>query len=132
MAEPQSDYLIDSDIFIDAARGYAPAIDFLSQRRSLGPIRMSAITAMELVAGCRNKTELSVVKSAVESMIILELSAETSAIAYSQMTAYFLSDSLQIPDSLEAATAIHHNLTLCTRNAKHYKMISALSLHRPY
>ena len=46
--------LIDSDILVDALRGIPAAIAFLADQRAAGGIPISAISAMELVGGCRN------------------------------------------------------------------------------
>jgi hypothetical protein len=46
--------------------------------------------------------------------------------------ASFLSHGLLIPDALIAATALEFNLTLCTKNIRHFQMIPDLELFRPY
>jgi predicted nucleic acid-binding protein len=50
--------LIDTDILIDAARSRSEAEAFLRSRRAGAGISISIISAMELVAGCRDATEL--------------------------------------------------------------------------
>ncbi len=37
-----------------------------------------------------------------------------------------------IPDALIAATAVDHNLTLYTKNTRHFQMIPQLTVVRPY
>jgi hypothetical protein len=50
-------YLIDSDIMVDFTRGAAGAVDYLE---SLGrDCRISAITALELIAGARSRLEVA-------------------------------------------------------------------------
>jgi predicted nucleic acid-binding protein len=50
-------YLIDTDIMVDFTRGAAEAVDYL---QSLGPAcRISAITALELIAGARSQRDVA-------------------------------------------------------------------------
>jgi predicted nucleic acid-binding protein len=50
--------LVDTDVLIDASRGVDKAIDFLKEHESLGDVGISVITQMELVVGCRDKSDL--------------------------------------------------------------------------
>jgi predicted nucleic acid-binding protein len=50
--------LIDTDILIDAARQINEAVDFLTKVERQFVLTISVITHMELLIGCRNKTEL--------------------------------------------------------------------------
>jgi len=123
--------LTDSDILIDASRGLAEAVAFLTAQQNVGS-RISVISAMELVAGCRNAKELSQVQQFLQTITILPVSANVSQVAYRLMETFFLSHGLLIPDSLIAATALEHGLTLYTKNVRHFGMIPALTVVRPY
>ena len=48
------------------------------------------------------------------------------------METFYLSHGLGIPDALVAATAIHHQLVLYTRNVRHFQMIPDLKVVPPY
>jgi predicted nucleic acid-binding protein len=50
--------VIDTDILIDASRAIGEAIAYLDQVEQRSELAVSAITEMELVVGCRDKTEL--------------------------------------------------------------------------
>jgi predicted nucleic acid-binding protein len=50
--------LIDTDILIDASRNIVEAIACLDRIEQHSNPALSVITRMELVVGCRNKTEL--------------------------------------------------------------------------
>jgi predicted nucleic acid-binding protein len=50
--------LVDSDILIDAGREIDEAINFLLENEDETQLAISAVTQMELMVGCRNKTEL--------------------------------------------------------------------------
>ena len=50
--------LIDTDILIDVGRGVNDAIDCVQRIEQQSALATSAVTQMELIIGCRNKTEL--------------------------------------------------------------------------
>jgi predicted nucleic acid-binding protein len=124
--------LTDTDILIDAARGLADAGEFLTAQRVVKGIHISIISAMELVAGCRNAVELAQLQQFLQRVIILPISAAVSQRAYQLMESFSLSHGLLIPDALIAATALEHGLTLYTKNVRHFKMIPELTVVRPY
>jgi len=122
-------YLIDSDVMVDFTRGNAKAADYLD---SLGDdCLLSAITALELIAGARNQrevTDLDVLISAYEQM------PPTGGIvrrAYALMMAFARSHGFDALDAPIAATAIENSLTLVSKNRKHFQMIGELSLDVP-
>ena len=55
--------LIDTDILVDALRGITDAVDFLASLQADSALQISVISAMELIAGCRNARELSICAS---------------------------------------------------------------------
>jgi predicted nucleic acid-binding protein len=124
--------LIDSDILIDAIRGYPPAIAFLATQHAAGNAQISIISGMELVAGCRDAVELRQVQQFLQRLTVLQLGAVASQSAYSLMTILFLSDGLLIPDALIAATALEHDLPLYTRNVRHFRSVPGLTIIQPY
>ena len=48
--------VIDSNILIDAMNGIVDTVAFL-EKQQIAEIQISIVSAMELVAGCRNKIE---------------------------------------------------------------------------
>ena len=50
--------LVDTDILIDAGRSIKEAVTALEKAESEAALGISTITQMELIVGCRNKTEL--------------------------------------------------------------------------
>ena len=52
--------IVDTDILIDAGRGIQEAIDFLKQTQLSNTyiLAISIVTQLELMVGCRNKSEL--------------------------------------------------------------------------
>lgn len=124
--------LIDTDILIDSARGVIEARQFLSERHSVDAVRLSIISAMELIRGCRGTLELREVQRMLSRVTVLPVSTAASETAYRLIEALFLSHGLAIPDALIAATAIEHCLVVYTRNVRHFEPISGLNVVKPY
>ena len=124
--------LIDSDILIDATRNFADAKTFLSQRWAVDGIQVSIVSAMELIAGCRNAADLKQVQQFFERTTVLPISGGVSQIAYGWMQSFFLGHGLLIPDALIAATAFDNGLVLYSKNTRHFEMLPGLRVIRPY
>lgn len=124
--------LIDSDILIDAERGVPDAIAFTLAQQMLTGTQMSAVTAMELLVGCRNRQELLVVENFLSQTTIHEITPAISQHARELVGTYCLGHGLMIPDSLIAATALALGLPLYTKNVRHFQMIPLLTTVRPY
>ncbi len=50
--------IVDSDILIDVARGDSDAINYCQRLEKTSVLAVSTVTQLELIVGCRNKTEL--------------------------------------------------------------------------
>jgi predicted nucleic acid-binding protein len=124
--------LIDTNIFVDDARGVADATAFLRSRVAANDLRLSVITAMELVQGCRDASALAQVRRLLRQTIAVPIGDAISERAPDLMDSYFLSHGLLIPDALIAATALEHGLTLYTRNVRDFQMIPSLTRIQPY
>jgi predicted nucleic acid-binding protein len=124
--------LIDTDILVDALRGITDAVDFLASLQADTALQISVISAMELIAGCRNARELSQLRQFLQQIKVLPIDANISWRAHELMNSFFLSHGLLIPDALIAATALELGLTLCTKNIRHFQMIEGLEVSRPY
>lgn len=124
--------LIDTDILIDGARGLSEARRFLLALRGEGALRVSIVSAMELIRGCHNTQELRQVQRMLNEVTVLPVSAAASETAYRLVEALFLSHGLAVPDALIAATAIEHSLAVYTRNIRHFRPIAGLQVIQPY
>jgi predicted nucleic acid-binding protein len=125
--------LLDTTVLIDLSRGNTDAADLVDMAFDAEtPLFISVISAMELIAGCQDKTEVAKVEKLVADFHLLHLLPSISAEAYALMLAYSKSHGLAIPDALIAATAIIHGLELATDNERHFKMIRELKVTRPY
>lgn len=52
-----ADLLVDSDLLIDVSRNVREAIDYLRRQGGAFTLVISTSTQMELLVGCRNKSE---------------------------------------------------------------------------
>ena len=123
--------VIDSNILIDAMHGIVDALAFLEQQQT-AEIQISIVSAMELIAGCRNKLEMTELQKFFQKCTFLPVTATISQIAFQLMQSFYLSHGLTLSDALIAATAIEHDLTLYTRNTRHFRMIPQLEISQPY
>lgn len=124
--------LIDTDILIDAERGLADAVTFLAAQHAVAGVRISIVSAMELITGCRNSAELAKVRQFLQSVTILPIDVAISQAAFGMVESFNLSHGSRIPDALIAATALISGLPLYTKNVRHFQMIAPSSIIRPY
>ena len=122
-------YLVDTDVLIDVSRNNEAAIDFLDHLDDSWS--MSIITALELIVGARNKEEVTQIDQLIAAYSATPLTAEIGNLSYGLLRQFAKSHGLRVFDSLIAATALAENLTLVTKNKKHFQMISTLKLGIP-
>jgi predicted nucleic acid-binding protein len=120
--------LIDSDILIDFARNEIKAVEFLEEALRKDVTKISAVSHMELIVGCRNKRELNALDGFVGRFEIIHLSSDISTQATDLLRRYRSSHGLMIPDALIAATALQETEPLATRNHRHFVFIEDLKL----
>jgi predicted nucleic acid-binding protein len=118
----------DTDILIDLARGDAHATSHLATLRQTSSIGISSVTEMELIVGCRNKTELRELDELLKFFQIVKLTSQISDRAVFLLRQYRPSHGLLLADSLIAATALASNLALITKNQRDYRFIEGLNL----
>ena len=108
-------------------RGNEKAAQFLN---ALGQLKVSAVSYMELVQGCRNKQELERLKKdfSLREVEVLPISERVCDRAVSVVEAHFLGDGLTLADALIAAAALERQLPIATANTKHYQRIEGLKI----
>ncbi|MBI2652896.1 type II toxin-antitoxin system VapC family toxin [Candidatus Woesearchaeota archaeon] len=121
-------YLVDTDILIDISKGNNQAIKFLD---SLTEIKISVISAMELIVGARNKKEITAIEDFLSSYERLHVSEEISVKALELIKQHSLSEGLSIPDAFIGATALNKDLILTTKNVKHFRVIKEVKIKEP-
>jgi predicted nucleic acid-binding protein len=122
-------YLVDTDVLVDVSRNNQAAINFLDHLDDSWSI--SIITALELMVGARNKKEVTQIDQLVAVYSAVPLTTEIGNSSYGLLRQFAKSHGLRVFESLIAATAIEENLTLLSKNKKHFQMISNLNLEVP-
>jgi predicted nucleic acid-binding protein len=120
--------LVDTDVLIDAGRAVEVAIVQLESAAQKSTLAVSIITQMELLVGCRNRTELQIMERFLERFEIIKLSEAVSDRAIDLLRNYRLSHGLLIADALIAATAIVTDAPLLSKNQRDYRFIQGLNL----
>ena len=123
--------LVDTDILVDSGRGDHDAIACLQRLEQLSTLATSAVTQMELIVGCRNKTELRDLEMFLRRFQILKITDQISDRAVGLLQQYRLSHGLLIADALIAATALEHDELFITKNQRDFRFIAGLNL-QPY
>lgn len=124
--------LIDTDVLVDASRGLDSAGSFLNERQQGRALTISVISAMELIAGCRNSVQLADVRQFLGQCEVLPLTEAISERARELMEAFTLSHGLLLPDALIAGTALEAGVGIYTRNTRHFSMVPGLETLEPY
>jgi predicted nucleic acid-binding protein len=97
-----------------------------TQQRSI-----SAVTYMEFVPFCGNKSELAVFEKMLKALhfTVHEVDHAISYPARQLVRQFALSHNMEMGDALIAATALSHKELLCTGNSAHFdKILNGLSL----
>lgn len=120
--------LLDTCILIDVLRGRALALAYVTGLDAQPGI--SAVTATELVAGCRSVKERRQVDRLIEHYIVLDIDREIACVAGEFIRDFGPSHGTDPIDALIAATAKVRAAPLATLNLKHFPMFKGLK--RPY
>ncbi|HRD50068.1 MAG TPA: type II toxin-antitoxin system VapC family toxin [Candidatus Contendobacter sp.] len=91
-------------------------------------LAISVVTQLELMIGCRNKSELRKLDKFIKQIQIIKLNENISDKSVELLRLYRLSHGLLIADGLIAATALTLNLPFISKNQRDYKFISGLNL----
>lgn len=121
-------FLIDTDVLIDISRGSRAAADFVDDLND--DISVARISAMELIVGARDRHDQNVIEKFISLFQLVELSESVGQEAYAQAKRYSKSHGLSVADALIAATATTNDLTLVSRNEKHFRPIRGLKFLR--
>lgn len=110
-----ADLLVDTDVLIDHLRG---ARRLPAHGRTLA---VSVVTRCELFAGRDDEERL---RRLLAAMVELPVDAAVAELAGATRR----SSGIATPDALIAATALHRNLPLMTRNRRHFDRVDGLRL----
>jgi predicted nucleic acid-binding protein len=120
--------LLDTCIVIDVLRGKTAALDFLTALPQ--PPAICAVTATELVAGCKNAGERRHIDRLLSHLVVHDVGLAIASLAGEYIRRYGPSHGTDPIDALIAATARTQSIPLATLNLKHFPMFAGLS--RPY
>ena len=117
--------LLDTNILIEVLKGNSLIVNKLEPEQEYA---ISAVCAMELVFGARDKAEVKQIEHALSQLQCYHITSSISKTALELMRKYSKSHGLGIPDALIAATAIIEELSLFTLNIKDFRFIDTLLL----
>ncbi|MBE9225006.1 type II toxin-antitoxin system VapC family toxin [Phormidium sp. LEGE 05292] len=120
--------LIDTDVLIDVSRGIEGTIALLDNTAAIASLAVSVITQMELMVGCRNKSEQQILERFLRRFEVIHINESISTQAVKLLLQYRLSHGLLIPDALIAATALVTGYPLLSKNQSDYRFIQDINL----
>ena len=120
--------LVDTDVLIDASRELGEAIGYLEHLEEHSMVTVSALTQMELIVGCANRSELHKVDHFLSRFEVIRLNEQISDRAVELLRQYRLSYGLLIADALIAATAMYMDIPFVTKNQRHFRSLTGLHL----
>jgi predicted nucleic acid-binding protein len=123
--------LLDTDILIDIFRRHPPAVAWSQSLANQQPA-VPGFVAMELMAGCHNKKEMTLLPNNIKNYLILWPSTAASEAMIDVFATARLTHALGIMDALIAATALAHSVPLHTFNQKHFGAVPNLQTIQPY
>jgi predicted nucleic acid-binding protein len=117
--------ILDTNILIEILKNNTKTIEEVEK---FNIHYISAITKMELFYGALNKQELAKITKFIALFNIIPLNEHISDISTNLIYQYAKSHTLDIPDSLIAATSLYTNYPLLTYNTKDFKYIENINL----
>ena len=120
----------DSNIFINLLRNDTKTIEFI-KKTGENNIIMPSITAIELVKGTENKSEMKAVLEFISCFKNLQLNTKGVKLALEFTKKYHLSHNLGLADALIAGSVVCFGLQLFTFNVKDFDFIKGLKLYYP-
>jgi predicted nucleic acid-binding protein len=125
MGSPGLIYLLDSVVLIDHFNGIKPATAFLAEQGSRSAL--SVISRAEVLAGFDADSE-PLARGLLDAFPALPI---TTAIADLAGVLRRL-QRWKLPDAVQAAVALHHGLTLVTRNTRDFQPGGSPKVQVPY
>jgi predicted nucleic acid-binding protein len=118
--------ILDTNILIEILKGDKKTINKVESFNK--ELSISSISAMELFYGALNKAEIKKLEKFILLFNIIYVDEAISYKAMNLVKKYAKSHSLDIPDSIIASTALHHQCELFTYNKKDFRFIEGIKL----
>jgi predicted nucleic acid-binding protein len=118
-------YLLDSVILIDHFNGIEAATAFMAEHG--GNCAISVITRAEVLTGFSVRTE-RLARDLLDRFRTLPVTADVADLAASLRR----KEHWKLPDALQVALAIRHELTLVTRNTRDFSSSRKMPVLVPY
>jgi len=116
------DYLLDSCILIRHLRRHEPTTDLLTALALEGQMGIATISRTEIVEGLSGHERERTMRL-LDSLILYPLDAAMADLAGDYIHRYRARGiTLDRPDAIIGATALHHRLVLVTYNPRHFPM----------
>jgi predicted nucleic acid-binding protein len=121
--------IIDTDVIIWELRGNIKAQKIIHDNI---PFSISVITYIEILNGMKDKKEMNgfIKQLSKWNVEIVQINQDISTRAMIYVEQYALSHSMELADSIIAATCINESELLLTANDKHYKHIPNIQLKK--
>jgi len=125
---------LDTDILIDLLRGESKTVEEIKQLEDKFELVTTAINLFELYYGAyktgreRNIEAVKEVARRVEVLNLTEKSAEISGKILAELEKR--GEAIDFRDVMIAGIVIENNMTLYTRNVKHFERIEGINLYR--
>jgi predicted nucleic acid-binding protein len=124
--------LLDSDVLIDLLRNYPPATEWFDTLHEDEELMVSGYVVMELIQGCRNKSEQERAQRELATYGVVWLSPTDCDKALEVFVTYHLSHNAGLLDVLIGQTAVSLGVPLHTFNQRHYSFIPGMQTVQPY
>ncbi len=123
--------IFDSDILVWVLKRHLVAVEFV-ERIAIADRKISAISCLEILYGCRDHEELNRLHELIETKFseVLPLSEAITAAALDLMEKFALSHRPDVSDVIIAATALRQGEVVATGNIKHFNFVPGLALKR--
>lgn len=123
---------VDTNILIDALRGYAPAVHFLQQSAKADTVSCSQVCEVELLLGAPSRALRRPVEKLLKDITIISPTQDDFVQAVDLFRTFSLSHGIEFFDCLVASTGLRLGLAVHTRNVKHLSVLPGLATTQPY
>ncbi len=116
------DHLLDSGVLIRHLRRHQPTTDLMATLAMEGQVGIATISRTEIIEGMREHERQGTLRL-LNSLISYPLDTSVADLAGEYIRRYRAQGiTLDKPDAIIGATAVHHGLVLATYNIKHFPM----------